>query len=178
MPSSRGPFDPGIKPLPRKLAGRFFTTSTTWEALKLKYLLVNNAPKGRSKRQKDSRWICKLRVNRHYSVVEEGSSWRGEVRESFVGEKELCLTWKDKLKSDWRTEDSFQQGKVTSCQPCLEKEESVARPHMGWRNGEASTVGCSAVDCSVTGRVCWLLKHRLQQAYEASVQIKSREKPL
>ena len=88
-------------------------------------------------------------MNRHYSVVEEGSSWRGEVRESFVWEKELCLTWKDKLKSDWRTEDSFQQGKVTSCQPCLEKEESVARPHMGWRNGEASTVGCSAVDCTL-----------------------------
>ena len=70
MPSSRGPSDPGIKPQSPALAGRFFTTSATWEALKIKYLLVNNAPKGRSKRQKDSRWICKLCVNRRYNVVE------------------------------------------------------------------------------------------------------------
>ena len=70
MPSSRGPSDPGIKPQSPALAGRFFTTSATWEALKIKYLLVNNSPKGRSKRQKDSRWICKLCVNRRYNVVE------------------------------------------------------------------------------------------------------------
>ena len=35
MPSSRGSYDPGIKPtsgLSPGLAGRFFTTSATWEA--------------------------------------------------------------------------------------------------------------------------------------------------
>ena len=45
MPSSRGSSNPGIKPMSLmspKLAGRFFTTSTTWEAL---FNMVNTQPK-------------------------------------------------------------------------------------------------------------------------------------
>ena len=39
MPSSRGSPDPGMEPDPLSpaLAGRFFTTSATWEALVIKY---------------------------------------------------------------------------------------------------------------------------------------------
>ena len=71
----------------------------------------------------------------------------GEVRsgKALRGKKELCLMWKDKWKSGWRTGDSFQQEKVTSCQPCLGKEECVSRPHVGWGSGEAHTVGCSGL---------------------------------